>query len=942
NVNVNVLANDTDADNDFLSVSIATQPSHGTVVVNPDRTIKYTPAANYNGPDTFNYRASDGNATATAVVTITVTPVNDAPVAVNDTATVAEDGSVDVAVLANDTDVDGNTLTVTAVTQGTHGTVSINPDKTVKYTAAANYNGSDSFTYTISDGTMTATATVSVTVTPVNDAPAAVNDTATVAEDGTVDVNVLVNDLDPDGDALTVAAVTQGTHGTVSINPDKTVKYVPAANYNGSDSFTYTISDGTVTATATVSITVTPVNDAPVAVNDTATVAEDGSVDVAVLANDTDVDGDALTVSSVTQGTDGAVSINADNTVRYVPAANYGGSDSFTYTVSDGNGGSATATVTITVTSVNDAPVANADSATVAEDGNVNVAVLANDTDLDGDTLTVSSVTQGAHGTVSINPDKTVKYTPAANYNGSDSFTYTVSDGNGGSATASVAVTVSSVNDAPVANADSATVAEDGTVNITVLGNDTDADGDTLSVASVTQGAHGTVSINPDKTVKYTPAANYNGADSFTYTASDGNGGSATATVTINVTSVNDTPIANADSITVAEDGSINAAVLANDTDPEGNTLSVTAVTQGTKGTVSINPDKTVRYVPAANANGSDAFTYTISDGNGGTATASVAVTITPVNDAPVAANDSAVVPAGASVIVSVLSNDTDIDSPSLTVTSVTQGTRGTVAINANGTVTYTASMFVGADSFTYTASDGAGGTATATVNVTLTKPQRVATGIQARYDFNEGSGSTVTDTSGVGTPLNLTISNTANVSWLPGALSINAETILSNASAATKVNNAVKASNEVTLEAWVSPDNLTQTGPARLVSIAKNGTQRNVLFGQSANRWESQLKTTTTTATLLSPANSVGLSLTHVVYVRNSAGQAFIYIDGTQVSTAATTGNLSGWDATYKLAVGNEVSGGKVFLGDLYLVAIYGRALSAAEVQQNFLAGSN
>jgi VCBS repeat-containing protein len=516
-----------------------------------------------------------------------------------------------------------------------------------------------------------------------------------------------------------------------------------------------------------------------------------------------------------------------------------------------------------------------------------------------------------------------------------------VSDGNGGSATATVSITVTSVNDAPVANADSATVAEDGSVNITVLGNDTDADGDTLTVASVTQGAHGTVSINPDKTVRYLPAANYNGADSFTYTVSDGTA-TATATVTINVTSVNDTPIANADAITVAEDGAINAAVLANDTDPEGNTLSVTAVTQGAKGAVSINPDKTVRYVPAANANGADSFTYTISDGNGGTATATVTVTITPVNDPPVAVNDTAVVQAGGSVVVSVLGNDSDIDSASLTVTSVTQGTRGTVAINANGTVTYTASMFVGADSFTYTVSDGNGGTATATVNVTLTRPGRVSSGIQAFYDFGEGSGSTVTDTSGVGTPLNLTISNTAAVTWLPGALSINADTLVASAGAATKVINAVKASNAVTLEAWVAADNLTQTGPARLVSIAKNSTQRNVLFGQSASRWEAQLKTSSTTATLQSPANSVGLTLTHVVYVRNSTGQAYIYIDGTQSATQATAGNLSGWDATYKLALANEVSGGKVWLGDLYMVAIYGRALSAAEVQQNFLAGGN
>src|SRR5207248_457254 len=156
---------------------------------------------------------------------------------------------------------------------------------------------------------------------------------------------------------------------------------------------------------------------------DTASLEEDGIVEIPVLANDSDPVGLGLQVAIASPPAHGTVFVTSNQTVVYTPAANYNGSDSFTYLVSDGNNGNAAATVTITVTPVNDAPVANADSATVAEDGTVNAAVLANDTDPEGDTLSVSSVTQGAHGTVTINPDKTVKYTPAANYNGSDSFT---------------------------------------------------------------------------------------------------------------------------------------------------------------------------------------------------------------------------------------------------------------------------------------------------------------------------------------------------------------------------------------------------------------------------------------------------------------------------------------------------------------------------------------
>ncbi len=1033
---VAVLANDTDLDGGALTVASVTQGSNGTVSINPDQTVKYAPAANYNGTDSFSYTVSDGNGgTASATVSVTINAVNDAPVANPDAASGDEDNPVTVAVLANDTDPEGNTLTVTgtnhqgavvnadntvtfaagpnnfgtytinytvsdgqggtatgtvtftinevndppvavadaatadedelgtitvlandsdvennaltvtSITQPANGTATLRPNNTVEYLSNVHYNGPDSFTYTVTDSRgASATATVSVTVRPKNDVPVANPDTASVAEDGSVDIPVLANDTDLDGDTLRVFSTVPGAHGTVSSQPDGTIRYTPEANFNGTDTFTYTATDdrGGTTPATTVTVTVTPVNDGPVANADTASVTEDGTVDVAVLSNDTDPENDTLTVTSVTQGTNGAVVINPDKTVKYTPSANYNGSDSFTYTVSDGNGGSATATVTVTISAVNDAPVANADTASVAEDGMVNVTVLSNDTDPENDTLTVTSVTQGTNGTVSINPDKTVKYTPSANYNGSDSFTYTVSDGNGGSATATVTITVSAVNDAPVANADTASVAEDGAVNVSVLSNDTDADNDTLTVTAVTQGTNGAVSINPDKTVRYVPAANYNGPDSFTYTVSDGNGGTATATVTVTVTSGNDAPTANADAASVAEDGAVNITVLANDTDPENDTLSVTSVTQGANGTVSINPDKTVRYAPALNYNGSDSFTYTISDGNGGTATATVTMTVTPVNDAPVAVNDTATVVAGTAVTIPVRANDVDVDGPSLTVTAVTQGTRGSVTINAGQTVTYTANLFVGTDSFTYTVSDGAGGTSTATVNVTLTAPPRVTTDLQVRYNFSEGSGSTVTDTSGVGTPLNLTISPTSAVSWLPGALSVNSTTIISSAGAATKVINAVRSSSAITVEAWVAAENLTQNGPARIVSINKNGSQSNIFFGQAVARYETRTSTSSGTKTQQTPANSVSVSLKHVVYTRNSGGLTVTYIDGVQVASTTATGSMSNWDTTMRLALANSIGGGNPWRGDLDLVAIYSRSLTATEVQQNFLAGSN
>ena len=277
----------------------------------------------------------------------------------------------------------------------------------------------------------------------VNANPSAVDDTATVNEDDSVLINVLDNDTDLDGDTLSIASFTQGSHG--SVNQDgNTLRYRPAANYNGADSFEYGISDDNGgTATGIVSITINPVNDLPVAIDDNVEVNEDGTILIDVFVNDYDVDGDTLsTTTEYTQGSNGVVSKEGDS-LRYDPNADYNGADSFTYDISDGNGGTATATVNVTINPINDQPVALNDTVEVDANGSVVVDVLANDYDIDGDTLTITGVTQGMNGATNVNDERTIIiYTPNAGYTGADSFMYEISDGNGGIATATVNVTV--------------------------------------------------------------------------------------------------------------------------------------------------------------------------------------------------------------------------------------------------------------------------------------------------------------------------------------------------------------------------------------------------------------------------------------------------------------------------------------------------------------------
>ncbi|MFC1547207.1 Ig-like domain-containing protein [Candidatus Neomarinimicrobiota bacterium] len=807
-VTINVLANDSDPEGDALSVENITQGSSGVVAINPDGSVTYTPAPDFNGSDSFTYTISDGSGgSASANVSVTINAVNDAPVAGNDAAETQEDTPVTIDVLANDSDVDGDPLTVQNVTQA-KGVVHINPDGSLAYEPTPNFSGLDEFYYTVIDGNGgQATATVTVTVGSENDTPIAVDDAAATDEDAPVIIDVLANDSDPDGDALSVTDVTQGANGTASIEQDGTVTYAPAPDYNGSDSFSYTISDGNGGSTsANVSVTVNAVNDAPVADNQSVSTDEDTSVDITLSG--LDVDDDPLTYSVITGPANGQLTGTAPNLV-YAPNANFNGQDSFIFQVDDGQA-SDQATVSISIGAFNDPPVAVADDAAADEDTPVTIDVLANDSDPEGDALSVDDITQGSNGDVAINPDGSVTYSPATDFNGSDSFTYTLSDGNGGTDQGTVSVTISAVNDAPVAGNDVAETQEDTPITIDVLANDSDVDGDPLTIQNVTQ-ANGIVHINPDGTLAYEPTPNFSGLDDFYYTVLDGNGGQATATVTVTVVSENDAPIAVDDAAATDEDTPVTMDVLANDSDPDGDALSVTDVTQGANGTASIEQDGTITYVPAPDFNGSDNFSYNISDGNGGSASANVSVTINAVNDAPVAdiqsvstnedesvaitlngsdvdgdpltysvitgpvngqftgtapdlvyvpnsnfngqdsftfqvedgqASDQAAVSISVDAVndppvamaddaaadedipvtIAVLANDSDPDGDDLSVESIALGSNGTVTQNPDGTVTYNPNAnFNGSDSFGYTISDGNGGSDDAIVSITVT-----------------------------------------------------------------------------------------------------------------------------------------------------------------------------------------------------------------------------
>ncbi|HCG9794122.1 TPA: tandem-95 repeat protein [Vibrio parahaemolyticus] len=909
-VTIDVLVNDSDVEGDVLSIQSASVPSEQGSVDIVDGKLVFTPAENFNGEATITYIVTDGDLTDEAKVTVTVTPVNDSPVAVDDTTSIQEDTAVTIDVLTNDTDVDGDKLSIeSASVPKEQGTVEVVDGKLV-FTPAENFNGDAEITYTVTDGELTDEAKVTVTVNPVNDAPTIkVEAVESITEDAvntdTVVATLTVRDTDTPEDQLTVslennsngyfvlvgnevkltqagvdavnndelnlkdltisASVSDGVNPTANdsdslvvnrVNDAPTVENAiadqvlsedfdaytidlnevfkdsdsslefsvsgnnsiqisivngvatinPTADWNGKETITFTAKDPSgESVSQTVDFTVAPVVDIKA---DSTNVVEDTPTIINVLGNDTFEGNDKVVSLDTNNGpVNGTVSVNPDGSVTYTPNDNYHGTDSFTYIVTSG-GVSESTTVSVDVTPVNDAPVAKDDIATTQEDTAVTIDVLPNDSDVDGDKLSVESASvPKEQGTVEVVNGKLV-FTPAENFNGDAEITYTVTDGEL-TDEAKVTVTVNPVNDAPTIKVDAVeSITEDAvstdTVVATLTVRDTDTPEDQLTVslennsnghfvlvgnevkltqagvdavnndelnlkdltisASVSDGVNPTASdsdslivnrVNDAPTVEnaiadqvlsedfasYTidlndafkdsdsalnfsvsgnsnvlvsiengiatisPTADWNGSETLTFTATDPSGESISQTVNFTVAPVADIV---ADTATVVEDTPTIIKVLGNDTfEGDGKVVSLDANNGPANGTVSVNPDGSVTYTPNDNYHGTDSFTYIVTSG-GVSESTTVSVDVTPENDAPVAKDDIATTQEDTVVTIDVLPNDTDVDGDKLSVESASvPKEQGTVEV-VNGKLVFTpAENFNGDAEITYTVTDG-------------------------------------------------------------------------------------------------------------------------------------------------------------------------------------------------------------------------------------------
>ena len=1003
-----LLANDNDSADtpqNSLTANVVSGVGNGTLTFIGNGSFTYVPNGNFSGADSFTYRVTDNGGLAfggndgtsplnpTVTVTISVSPVNDAPVNGIPAAQTTSEDTAKVFNLANgnlislaDIDAGGSTVQVTLT--GANGTVTLGGTVGLAFTAgngtanatmtftgtisaintalnglsftpSTDFVGSASLTMTTNDqgntgsgGALSDTDVINITVNSVNDPPVAVADNYATNEDAPLIVNagqgVLANDGDPKdtpANVLSATKITDPLQGTLVLNTDGSFTYTPTADYTGPDSFTYQVSDNgggsNIGNTVTVNLTVNPVNDAPVNVlpvaaqstNEDTTKMFSTGLGNAISVADVDIGAGPNPVRvtlTVTNGTltlatisgltfstgtgtanttmtfTGAIaSINtALNGLSYTPVTNFNGTAALTITTNDqGNIGSGGAlsdsdTLNITVNSVNDPPVGLPENYSTSEDTPLTViaaqGVLVNDSDpLDVPTNGLSAIlisaTTAANGTVSLNANGSFTYTPAADFNGSDSFTYRVTD-NGGTAfggndgtnplnpPVTVTISVSPVNDSPVnVVPGTQTLLEEGTlVFSTANGNrvsTSDIDvaagnvqvtltavnglvtlGSTVGVSFSTGNGTANSTMTFSGTLanvntalagtSFTPPANFAGAASLSVTTNDfgntGTGGAQSDTdlILINVTNINDAPVALPDSYSVNEDNTLTvlvaAGVLANDTDPldsPTDTLNASKLVDTANGLLTLNSDGSFTYVPNANFNGTDSFTYRVGDSggtlNGGNNmgnTVTVTIAVSAVNDAPVNGvpgtqttleDTTRLFNAGNGNLISVA----DVDVAGNPVRVTLTGSNGTFSLGGTAGLTFTtgdgtsdaamtftgtltsvntaltglafapSSNFAGTATLTMTTTDqgstGAGGALsdTDTISITVTGVNDVPIGLTENYTLSEDTPLSVSAAQGVlandGDP-NDTPSNTLSAvkitDPLQGTLSLNAD----------------------------------------------------------------------------------------------------------------------------------------------------------------------
>ena len=747
-ITIPVLDNDFDPDGGTLTVTNVSSNPNGITTINPDGTITFIPNEGFTGVVILTYTACDNGQpilcdTGTISIYVGFPIPNQPPIGNNDNAETNENTAVIIDVLENDFDLEGDILTVSIVTNPINGTATVNDDGTITYTPNAGFTGTDMFVYQVcdtSDECDVATVVITVNAVVGNQTPIANDDNVNVEANNLITINVLANDIDPDGNIadLDITITQEPTVGAVTLNPDGTITYVPPTDFVGVITFTYEICDEEAACdTATVTVVVTePANNTINAEPDVAFTPENTAVDIDILANDQGLNITSILITGFPNN--GNVQINPfTNIAIYVPNTGFVGEDFFFYEICN-NAGCDQTIVGITVFAEgtpNQAPFANNDVDTTSINTPVTVNVLANDSDPENGNLTVQPIlnVEPTNGTAVVNPDGTITYTPNNGFTGEDSFVYEVCDESFDGwpvicVTATVVITVGTgefSNTPPIANDDTQVVQMNATIEIPVMINDLDPDGDVIVISTIsTQPANGTASILPTGTIQYTPNNGFLGDDYLIYVICDNGNPVLCDTAYVEILVIDETVNECVVFDETLEETPITICVTDYNFELPFDVSEIDFSMVPTDGVVYFDDalaNDCFVYVPNENFNGLEVFEVIACSNLPECKNITITIDVLPVNDAPIANFDTAETPINVSINIPILDNDTDPDGDVLIIEIIEMPTNGTAVVAANGTIFYVPNAdFEGTDTLIYQVEDPSGLTDTAIVYITV------------------------------------------------------------------------------------------------------------------------------------------------------------------------------------------------------------------------------
>jgi hypothetical protein len=717
-----------DVDPDFLTdpfsnintYSVITPPVQGSVTMNSDGVFIYTPPANFTGLVSFTYANCDHcNFCDVATAYIEVSEGNAPPTVLNGEFNGFEDQILTGNLLPLAIDPEGGDITFFVASPPTIGALNVSVGGSFSYTPPANYFGQVSFNFQACDnGGVCDEGIVTLNFANTNDPPVVQNDFLTTLEDQSISgVNIATNDSD-DSASLIYSLTAQPTAGAATITADGVFSYTPAADFNGFVIVNVQVCDNqNACSSQTVNITVSAVNDAPIALPFSASTNEDQSV-TGVINTASDVDSPNLIYSTLSSGAGGNLSISTNGNFTFLPAINFNGVFNAQYRVCDNNSLCSIASFSITVIPVNDFPIINSETFSTPEDTPLSGSVSSNDNDVDGNTISYTANYNNLNGVFSLQSNGAFTFIPALNYSGTVSIPYTGCDASNACAQATLTLTITAVNDRPIANNINLSTNEEVAITVNLTQNSSDAEILPLSF-TVFNPSNGTVSVSSSGNALFTPAINYNGPAGYSYIACDVQGLCDTAQVAITVVAINDAPVAGADVFNVIEDQAISGNLALNDSDPENSLLSFSMLNLPASGNLVINANGTFNYSPALNFNGNISATYQLCDSQNACSTGNITFVIAPLNDSPVASDGAVTINEDQPVTLNLISLVSDADNSIFTFSTLSPSI-GSLSANS-GVVQYQpAPNFFGTDAFQFIVCDPGGACDTAVYNIVI------------------------------------------------------------------------------------------------------------------------------------------------------------------------------------------------------------------------------